>query len=460
MEKVSEKDGIRQVRWHFVVLVFFLVLYGIPFLHLSHAYTWAFELICNVRDNIYASYMMLRILSFYCSDPIAILKRLVGELFETDIELKNRLSKVEGRLGIVSSESPAGNASKVDIGEKESKPRSATGMNVLKSLGGRLVMGGGFLWGNEDETTLDSIVETGTQLGTSMTLQARGQFRNGKDFVLADVEVDGAENERFCLRKVVYSCGLSSSLRLMFAPFGARGNDVTYTLNPFSGRGLIAANSEGNPLLYNRGTGSALAATLSLPRAWLTASFFGSENEETAEKVMVQTVFAPLKAMSLGFTVSDPTASNGKLKEYTDSLMRFVSKAPQARTQDTISGNAASDLEIAGSFALSLGKYACHGWATTTTPGNLFSNDVAWNVVLGDKGTEPGQELRWILSAGKTFKSETKPNSKINDLKPDTFEISTDIDLGNGLHCQPGVLAIKQQSSWVFLAGAKTIWDF
>jgi len=398
--------------------------------------------------------------SFCRSDPIAILKRLVGELFETDIELRNRLSKVEGRLGIVSSESPAGNASKVDIGDKESKSRSATGMGMLKSLGGRLVMGGGFLWGNEDETTLDSIVETGTQLGTTMTLQARGKFRDGKDFVLADIEVDGAESEKFCLRKVVYSCGLASSLRLMFAPFGARGNDVTYTLNPFSGRGLIAGNSEGNPLLYNRGTGSALAATLSLPRAWLTAAFFGSENEETTEKVMAQAVFAPLKALSLGFTVSDPTASNGKLKEYADSLMRFVSKAPQARTQDTTSDKTVSDLEIATSFALSLGKYACHGWASTNTSGTLFSNDVAWNVVLGDKGTEPGQELRWILSAGRTFKSDTTTNPPINNLKPDTFEVSTDIDLGNGLHCQPGVLAIKQQSSWVFLAGAKTVWDF
>eukprot|EP00889_Picochlorum_renovo_P002120 jgi/Picre1/29150/NNA_004543.t1 len=195
----------------------------------------------------------------YDSDPIHALKRLVRELFEKDVDVRQRLSAVEERLGIIRDDedaAPGMHASRVSSPHKESSGAhrnvdvQRSGSGLMRSVGGRLVLGGGLLWsGGDPDSTVDPLVETGMQLGTSLTLQTRGQFRQGKDFILADVDIDGSSEDQFNLQKVLYSFGLSPHVRLMFAPFGARGNDVTYTLNPFSGRGLTAGTSEGNPLI-------------------------------------------------------------------------------------------------------------------------------------------------------------------------------------------------------------------
>lgn len=36
--------------------------------------------------------------------------------------------------------------------------------------------------------------------------------------------------------QVLYNCRLGSRLRLVLAPFGARGRDAAYTLNPLAGQ--------------------------------------------------------------------------------------------------------------------------------------------------------------------------------------------------------------------------------
>ena len=98
------------------------------------------------------------------------------------------------------------------------------------------------MWSSLAEN-LEAVVDSGVQLGTQLTLQSRGRFRNGRDLILTDINIDGASQEQFNLQKVLYSCGLLNNLRVSLAPFGARGNDVTYTLNPFAGRGLTDATA-------------------------------------------------------------------------------------------------------------------------------------------------------------------------------------------------------------------------
>lgn len=393
----------------------------------------------------------------YCRDPIAILKRLTRELFEKNVALESRLTDIEERLGISREvEGPAANASRVATsGHTSSHPGG-----LLRSLGGRLVLGGGFLWGDNDEEGLDSVMQAGVKLGTTMTLQARGQFRDSKDFILADIAVDNDSEHPFSLQKVLYSCQILPKLRCMFAPFGARGNDVTYTLNPFAGRGLTAATSEGNPLLHNRGSGSVLAAAIDLPWVWLTGAYFGKDmdddSEEGSSSAFVQVLVAPVNELSLGVTLTETPDNSSRLWRYGDMVLGSLLKSHTPTHSESLD----SDMEIGGSFALSLGNYALHGWATTQygNISDMLNGSIdSWNIALGEKQTT-ASSARLIVSAGKTPMSSTSSNT--SDIAPNTFELSTEFDLGNGLSCQPGLLGIRDGSSWTLLAGAKTHWNF
>jgi len=337
-------------------------------------------------------------------------------------------------------------------------PSSTSGL--LRSVGGRLTLGGGFLWSDaREESNLDAVVDTGVQLGTVLTLQSRGQCRGGKDFIVADVDIDGASQEQFNLQKVLYSCGVSENLRLMFAPFGAKGNDVTYTLNPFAGRGLTTGTSEGIPLLHSRGRGSVIGGTLSSPRIWATGAFFRNE-EDSAEKALVQVIAAPTKQLSVGVSLLEVQGQeSSKIIKYADMLLNSILR----RNSDSTRGQSTSQpLELGANFALSVGNdFAIHGWAVTDSPDTLISNTTTWNLSFGDKvrNSEGASMIpRWVASIGKSSKNTTDTSQS---MIPDTLEFSTEFDLGNGVTCHPGMVAVRDQNdTWTVLAGAKAVWDF
>lgn len=388
------------------------------------------------------------------------------ELFEKDVDVRQRLSAVEERLGIIrdDEDAPGMQASRVSSPHKESSGAhrnvdvQRSGSGVMRSVGGRLVLGGGLLWsGGDPESTVDPLVETGMQLGTSLTLQTRGQFRQGKDFILADVDIDGSSDDQFNLQKVLYSFGLSPHVRLMFAPFGARGNDVTYTLNPFSGRGLTAGTSEGNPLLHDRGRGSVVGATLSSSRLWCTGAYFKNEGEEAEDKALVQLLAAPTKALSIGVSLLESQQADGG-----SGLVRYATEFLTSRISNENSDRSSSAtpmdaVEVSTSFALSLRQnLAVHGWMASDSPGSMMNaNTTTWNISVGD--TVADGFARWVASMGKSM---VNTSSNAVDMRPDTLEFSTEFDLGNGMACHPGMVAVRQGETWTVLAGAKAVWDF
>ena len=397
----------------------------------------------------------------YDVDPLHALKRLVRELFEKDVEIQERLSSLEEKLGIVHDGSPDLNASRVSTRQPQ---KSGTGRDggMLRSVGGRLTLGGGLLWSEDANTSnLDAMVESGVQLGTRLMLQTRGQCRQGKDFILTDINIDGASQEEFNLQKVLYSCGLTEQIKIMFAPFGARGNDVTYTLNPFSGRGLTAATSEGNPLLHNRGRGSMIGSTISLPRSWLTAGLFRIEEEEDNEKALLQAIVAPTRHLSVGMSALEVQGSSSRLRQQASAFLNSILRR-EVPVSNTVSAGE-SRLEVASTFALSIGKnFALHGWAASDSLESFLEirpASTTWNLSFGDTLKVPSANgtilPRWVASIGKCSIADG------TTLAPDMLEFSTEFNLGNGMTCHPGMVAVRDAAStWTILAGAKAVWDF
>lgn len=403
----------------------------------------------------------------YDVDPVRSLKRLVRELFEKDVETQERLRLMEEKLGIVHDGAPGMNASRVMTSKTASRPAAHDGA-MLRSVGGRLTLGGGLLWSEDADTSnLDAMVDSGVQLGTRLMLQSRGQFRQGKDFILTDINIDGASQEEYNLQKVLYSCGLTERIKIMFAPFGARGNDVTYTLNPFAGRGLTSATSEGNPLLHNKGRGSMIGSTISLPRSWMTVAFFRNEEDETPEKTLAQIIVAPTRQFSVGMSVLEAQPEGSpRVREYRAMLLNSILKrqrfAPRRETAGTTDGR--STTEFASNFALSVGNnFALHGWAASDSIDSLINaspSSMTWNISFGDKLKIPSDDAntllpRWVASIGKCSGADG------TTLAPDMLEFSTEFDLGNGMSCHPGMVAVRDATStWTVLAGAKAVWDF
>ena len=385
--------------------------------------------------------------SDYDVEPVTVLKRLVRELFEKDVDVQARLAKLEQRLGISEPSGLLSGVSRLSTREhaaQEGDPVS----HPATHLGGRLTLGGGFMWSSMADN-LEAVVDCGVQLGTQLTLQSRGRFRDGRDFILTDINIDGAAQEQFNLQKVLYSCGLSKNIRLSMAPFGAKGNDVTYTLNPFAGRGLTDASAEGNPLMHNRGRGAAIGATMNLPRVWLTGSVFRNE-DDGGDKALLQAIVAPTKRLSLGLTMLEGPSGDSLVSRQ---LARFLNGGPSVSSQSSVySAASASAGEVAGTVALSIGgNFAVHGWAASSSLRSMFDrmtpaasaapSPTAWNVSFGD--TLRDGSSRWLASVGKVSEATGK------DLEPDALEFSTEFDLGNGMTWQPGVVAVRdQRNQW------------
>lgn len=112
----------------------------------------------------------------------------------------------------------------------------------------------------------------GVRLGTDLLLRLSQAVRGGADSLHAELALD-PESQRVAVRRVLYRAGLLPGLRLLLAPFGARGEDAAYTLNPLAGQGLAALVRRGCPLHAAR-LGSLAGLAVDGNRTWGSAALF------------------------------------------------------------------------------------------------------------------------------------------------------------------------------------------
>lgn len=300
-------------------------------------------------------------------DDVASLKRLLREVFAELVTVKSRLAQLEAEAGIdndTMSDGVDASALGSATGHASASGSSSRG-HKRTTLTGVWRLGGGLLWAQDSDrphsvssspsggapspTALgamgtaaggggDALVTAGARLGTDLLLRLSRAVRGGNDSLHAEASVD-PEAQRICVRRVLYRAALAPGLRLILAPFGGRGEDAAYTLNPLAGQGLAGFVRRGCPL-HAATQGSLAAAVADGERAWGSAALFargeprkvglerhntcsfftrwhaghqpnthplctldaGGEGGGLATSLLAQVVAAPISTLSLGAT--------------------------------------------------------------------------------------------------------------------------------------------------------------
>ena len=426
--------------------------------------------------------------SKYDSDDVRTLKRLLKEVFSDLVQVRGRLDELETATGVssldfISDATPLNPSSVKQPGTTDARsssssrtpsPRQTDGAaapRTRSAIGGVLKIGGGLLW--EDDASglgLDSVQDTGVRLGTDLILRLGGAVRGGRDAVMAEVCVDPGE-ENFALQKILYSCKVAPGLRAILAPFGARGQDVAYTLNPLAGQGLTSSVKHGNPL-HQKLLGSVIGAAADLKRAWLSLGYFSQTGEDgtVQDTILAQAVIAPIPAISLGVTVLEPGENflggdDGLLTAGALGSARGSLPSARGSARSSRGGGAASIVsqrEYGAMVAVAGGNFALHGWATadTDTVETKAWHDVQWGLTLGPRPDGSGNG--WSLGVGKVTAVGPGLQSidPVEALQPNMVELSTQWNLGEGMLLTPGVVVLRKDGKSTIFAGVKTAWMF
>lgn len=440
----------------------------------------------------------------YDSDDVRSLKRLLRDVFSDLVKVRSRLDELETATGVASSDLVADatplEATSTKSGNNNSNSRSSAsptgGYSSFSSprsrsaLSGALKIGGGLLWDQEASAAastpsisqpaprsgsgfgLDAVQDVGVRLGTDLILRVGGPVRGGKDAVMAEVRIDPGE-EQFALQKILYSCRVAPGLRAIMAPFGARGKDVAYTLNPLAGQGLTSSVKHGNPL-HQKVLGSALAAAADLKKAWLSLAYFSSSGagggddggNEIQNVVMAQAVISPIPAISLGLTVLEPGEN---LLRRPGSHLSSSSNSSSSPTSSSLGGirpppppPSQQQRQLGGMIALSIRDLALHGWtaAEADSVETKAWHDIEWGMSLGPQ--QDGSGNGWCLGIGKVAAAGPGPQSEdpLEALQPNLMEISTQWNMGDGMLLTPGVVVLRKGGQNTVFAGVKTAWMF
>lgn len=407
----------------------------------------------------------------YDSDDVRTLKRLLREVFAELVNVRSRLEEVEGVAGIKSAETNA-DATPLSTSKSFSSSISpgateATGAKhppFRQTLSGALKFGAGALWDEAEESGdavegqgLGAVQAAGVGLGTDLMLQLGSTVRGGSDAVLAEVKIDPGD-ESFSLHKVLYNCKVAPGLRLILSPFGARGQDVAYTLNPFAGQGLVSTVKHGSPL-YQRVLGAVIGATADLKRAWLSAAFFSQAAEDgtASDTVFLQAVVAPLSALSLGLTMVEPVGAPSVPGGPVQLTGIAEGTARPMQEQGT--------RQLGATAAMAFGDIAVHGW-TAAAADSLESrnfHNAQWGVTMAPR--PDGSATSWALGIGKVAAGGSPTASPvasdtIEALQPNIMELSTQFDLGDGMLLTPGLVVMRRGGQHTVYAGVKTSWVF
>jgi hypothetical protein len=448
----------------------------------------------------------------YDSDDVRTLKRLLRDVFSDLVKVRTRLDELENATGIASSDlvvdatpleatsTKSGNNSNTTASPAGSSPNSPSLSRTRSALSGALKIGGGLLWDQEASSSpasassplnaprdgsagtaggvgLDTVQDAGVRLGTDLILRVGGPVRGGKDAVMAEVRIDPGE-EQFALQKILYSCRVAPGLRAILAPFGARGQDVAYTLNPLAGQGLTSSVKHGNPL-HQKVLGSVLAAAADLKKAWLSLAYFsssgaggGSDDGEIHNTIMAQAVISPIPAISLGLTILEP-GENLLRGGGSSGISGSSSSSSSSPTSSSLGGGVGGiggvlpppgqpQRQLGGMVALSIKDLALHGWAAADSDSleTKAWHDIQWGMSVGPR--QDGSGNGWSLGVGKIAAAGPGPQSEelLEALQPNLIEISTQWNMGDGMLLTPGVVVLKKGGQNTVFAGIKTAWMF
>jgi hypothetical protein len=424
-------------------------------------------------------------------DETRTLKRLLREAFADLVQTRARLEELERLAGV----DPAGDGPSGVSALRRAAPRPAGGGGApggaaRSALSGALLSGGGFLWGEDGAGSgaLDAVAAAGVRLGTDLTLRLGGPVRGGRDALAAEVRLEpgggdaeggGGGGGGAKLRRLVYAARAGGGVRLVAAPFGARGADAAFTLNPAAGRGLAAGVRHGSPL-HRRRLGALAGAALDLPCAWLSAAAFSGEGDAGAVGggppallpggasaaagggLFLQAAAAPTPELSLGLAALAPRGTSASAAWA--ALGRRLGAGVGAAAAPAAAGPAAGPVvELAATAALSLpAGLALHGWAcSAAAPAPAAAAE--WGATLLPRPAGPGA-AGWALSAARSLAVDSAEPAggaaPRAGLAPNIFELSAQLDLGDGLLLTPGVVALRRRGRTALFAGVKTAWLF
>ncbi|PRW56917.1 cyanobacterial porin [Chlorella sorokiniana] len=427
--------------------------------------------------------------SFASSEDVATLTRLTQELFTELVKVRARLDELEEDAGIsASSGSAPADATLVgsDGGGRRSKGLAVNGsgsggqqQHARHRLAGVVRLGGGLMWAQDDATAESSrgLQAAGIKLGTDVLLQLSGLVRGGRDSVQAECKVNPAA-EQLSLRKVLYNCRLSQRARLILAPFGARGRDAAYTLNPLAGQGLTSLVREGSPL-HSPVLGSLAGVALETRRAWLNAGYFAraTPGGGSAWSVLAQAVVAPTSSLSAGMTylhhssgaaasaaaaAADPAAAAAAAAGGGPAMVGALERAAAPF------GAPAAQRQLGSTLAWRLGEDAVlHGWAAadadevehSVRAGRLADvRPQQWGLLLGS--FPDGSGNGWAAGAGHSA-AAAGGGAAGNRLLPNLYELSLQFNLGDGLTLTPGMVVLAPRGGrTTALLGVRTAWSF
>jgi hypothetical protein len=394
------------------------------------------------------------------------LKRLLRETFEELVKVKERLSFVEQVAGIQEeTEQLPGTSTLHSLGAQ--MPTYKKSNQRASSLSGSLVLGGGLLWEDENESTdmvrdasLSEISKLGVRLGTDLLLRFSGMVRGGRDSVLAEVQVDPGEDQ-FALQKITYHCNALNWMKAIFLPFGASVQDVAFTLNPLAGQGLTSLIQHGS-LLHQAIMGRAMGTTVSLQRAWLSAAWFSPQSmaplpvAKETDHVFLQAIVAPSTHLSVGLAMMEPFQTS--FKTISDDQPSDGLQSNQAISIPT----AEKSRRYAALVALRSSKLVMHGWATLEGDSAMYRswNGTKWGLCIGPKprqaAGEPGSS--WAVAVGRLGEGVIRRWQEA--IQPDTYEVSAQIHFGEGMSVIPGIVTLRRNDHTTVFAGLKTCWQF
>lgn len=435
------------------------------------------------------------------TDDVRTLKRLLREVFADLLKVHNRLGDLETVAGISPIEddtdasvlSIGGNdAAKVPSAHLSRDASGSPGIMRTTPVHGRLEIGGGLLWDEGSPPNggswLQSMQDAGVRLGTDMMLRLYKTVRGGNDRVAVDIKIDpGAED--FSLQRALYTSEIASGLRVAMAPFGARGKDIAYTLNPVDGQGLTASIRDGSPL-HQSVLGGVFGIMMDLKRAWMSMGYFTQPGESShtlpsngnSGSLLLQVVVAPTKSLSLGLTVLEPnifrdapgddTPRSSHLQLLSQGIALGSPEGSSAANKGLSSESSSLDRnfsqyrrQLGAMFALDcIGGLAFHGWATT--PEDSISagiyDEVQWGLSAFPR--PDGSDSGWALGIGRCSKigstSRTQMTGVLKSMDPNMLEVSSHFNMGDGILVSPGVVLLRQEGNAAVFAGLRSTWMF
>ncbi|KAG0580198.1 hypothetical protein KC19_4G155600 [Ceratodon purpureus] len=183
---------------------------------------------------------------------IAILRRLQREAFSDLLRVRERLDKLEFFTGL-----------------RPSKTQSSFGDGGAKTrLKGEVCAGGAFVLLNDERSRQSraALEQAGLHTGLDVRFTFETSYRE-KDVMITECSAGHSGSDGSILggpvsvTKLVYNAQVTDDLNVVVAPLGARGNDVTETVNPLQGQALTQFARVG-PTMFHHCMGSALGATL------------------------------------------------------------------------------------------------------------------------------------------------------------------------------------------------------